>query len=396
MTVTTTTLRKVLFVTGTRADFGKLKPLMTKIRDCGDFDYDIFITGMHMLSRYGHTYLEIPKSGFDNYFLHINQHDAADHQMDMVLAHTVLGLGNYIREFPPDLLVIHGDRIEALAGAIVGSLNNILVAHIEGGEVSGTIDELIRHAVSKLSHLHFVANEEAQQRLRQMGEVAESIFVIGSPDIDIMLSDSLPTLKETQNRYDLPFNEYGILLYHPVTTELPRLEHNIRTVVDALISSGRNYVVIDPNNDHGSEIVRTELNRLRENQRFCQRTSMRFEHFLTLLKNAQVIVGNSSAGVREAPAYGVPTINVGSRQKNRYHYPSILNTTEELDEILDALNRLPARVTPSRHFGNGTSAKLFLRELSAQSFWETPRQKHFCDLPVMPLSIPSSPNGRDS
>ena len=157
--------RKILFLTGTRADFGKLKPLISRVRDCEDFQYEIFVTGMHMLSRYGHTYLEIPKSGFDRYFLHINQHDAVDQQMDMVLAHTVLGLGNYVREFTPDLLVIHGDRIEALAGAIVGGLNNILVAHVEGGEVSGTIDELIRHSVSKLSQLHFVANEEARQRL---------------------------------------------------------------------------------------------------------------------------------------------------------------------------------------------------------------------------------------
>lgn len=380
--MTETARKKILFLTGTRADFGKLKPLIAKVRDSDEFDYEIFVTGMHMLSRYGHTYLEIPKSGFDNYFLHINQHDAVFQQMDMILAHTVLGLGNYVREFRPDLLVIHGDRIEALAGAIVGGLNNILVAHVEGGEVSGTVDEIIRHAVSKLSHLHFVATDDARKRLTQMGEVPASISVIGSPDIDIMLSDELPTFDEMRGRYEIPFEEYGIFLYHPVTTDLENLPANVRNVVQALISSGRNFVVIDPNNDHGSEIIRAELEGLGEEARFCRRTSMRFEYFLTLLRHSNVIVGNSSAGVREAPVYGVPTVNIGSRQMNRFQSHSILNTPDSTDAILTALNHLPQRVEPSYYFGNGRSAELFLKALSSTSLWETPPQKSFQDLPL--------------
>src|SRR5664280_207607 len=160
--------RSILFVTGTRADFGKLKPLISEVAKSEAFQYRIFVTGMHMLSRYGSTVKEVFDCGFKNIFGYINQDGSGSTGMDLALANTIQGLGHYVREFPPDLLVVHGDRIEALAGAIVGALHNVLVAHIEGGEVSGTVDELLRHAISKLSHLHFVANEEARNRLIQM------------------------------------------------------------------------------------------------------------------------------------------------------------------------------------------------------------------------------------
>ena len=178
--------RHILFLTGTRADFGKLKPLIEATSRTPGLKTSIFATGMHMLARYGATVHEIRKAGFRNIFTYINQDGSRATQMDLVLATTVQGIAHYVRENPPDLLVVHGDRIETLAGAIVGALNNILVAHIEGGELSGTIDELIRHAVTKLSHLHFVANRVARNRLLQMGERSESVFTIGSPDVDVM------------------------------------------------------------------------------------------------------------------------------------------------------------------------------------------------------------------
>src|SRR4028118_1730069 len=259
--------RKILFLTGTRADFGKMKPLMTEVKNAADFEYAIFATGMHVLSRYGSTVIEIQRAGFKNIYSHINQDGSVNSQMDFVLANTIQGLGHYMREFAPDLLVVHGDRIEALAGAIVGALNNILVAHVEGGEVSGTIDALIRHAVSKLSHLHFVSNEGARKRLIQMGESPDAVFVIGSPDIDIMLSDKLPALTAVKRKYEIPFAEYAIFAFHPVTTELHLLRRHTEAVIDAVDASGLNFVVIYPNNDAGSEIILEGLERLRDNPR---------------------------------------------------------------------------------------------------------------------------------
>ena len=378
--------RKILFLTATRADFGKLKSLIRSISESHDFEYTIFATGMHMLARYGSTVQEIYKSGFRNVHPYINQDGSVSSQADLVLANTVAGLGLHIRESRPDLLVVHGDRIEALAGAIVGALNNVRVAHIEGGEVSGTVDELLRHAVTKLSHVHFAANEEAKQRLQQMGEDANSIFVIGSPDTDIMFSSFLPSLDEVKEHYEIPFDRYGIVLYHPVTTESTTMRRRTQEVVSALVDSDLNFIVIHPNNDRGAEIILEEMSRLKTLSRFRFIPSMRFEYFLALMKNASVMVGNSSAGIREAPSYAVPTINLGSRQHRRFSCASILNVEENRDAILDALARLPVHLKPIHHFGNGNCSTAFLEVLRDSSIWELPTQKQFNDYSIFQMA----------
>jgi UDP-N-acetylglucosamine 2-epimerase (hydrolysing) len=372
--------KKILFITGTRADFGKLKSLMQEIENSADFDCKIFATGMHTLSRYDHTYNEIRKSGFKNIFTYINQDASCNMSMDIVLSNTIEGISRYIHEYPVDMIIVHGDRVESLAGAIVGSLNNILVTHIEGGERSGTVDELIRHAVSKLSHIHFVSNEEAKKRLIQMGEINKSIFVIGSPDIDIMLSESLPQLNQVKERYQIKFNKYGVFIYHPVTTEIDKMEKYVNNVIDALEEIKLNFVVIFPNNDSGSETVFKALKRLENNPQFRIFPSLRFEYFLTLLKNAEVIIGNSSAGIREAPVFGVPSINIGTRQDNRFFYPSIINVDADKVAIKHAFENLPKVHAPSFHFGDGKSATKFLKIINNHLIWETPVQKQFQDI----------------
>lgn len=374
---TSTGERRVLFLTGTRADFGKMKALMQAVAATPGFACDVFATGMHVLKRYGLTVNEIHKAGIPNVFTYINQ-DSTERGMDVVLANTIRGFGHYVREFRPDLIVVHGDRIEALGGAIVGALHNILVAHLEGGELSGTIDELLRHAISKLAHLHFVSNDEARCRLVQMGELDSSIHVIGSPNIDIMLSENLPALADVKARYAIPYDQYALLAYHPVTTELRHTRAHAQAVVSAALRSGLNYVVIYPNNDSGSEVIMEELEELRSNPRFILLPSMRFEYYLTLLRHATAIVGNSSSGMHEAPVYGVPTVNIGSRQLNRFRYETIVDVPEDAERILHALSNLP-RGRPSLHFGTGQSARLFMNHLTGEELWATPCQKQFRD-----------------
>lgn len=372
-------MKKILFLTGTRADFGKLKSLIKKVEESSLLEAHIFITGMHMIAKYGMTANEVEKAGFKHLYKYINQngHDS----MDVVLSKTILGLSDYVKELKPDLIVVHGDRVEAMAGAIVGALNNILVAHIEGGEVSGTIDELIRHSISKMSHLHFVSNEYAKARLIQLGESASSIYVIGSPDLDIMKSPSLPTLSSTRNRYEIPFLNYSVVMYHPVTTEVEKLKENVKEMVDALIESGGNYIVIYPNNDHGSQIIIDEYKRFDCNEKFKVFPSIRFEYFLTLLKNAQMILGNSSAGVREMPFYGKPSINIGSRQNSRANAKSIFNVTENKDEILSSIAlATKSKFEAESEFGIGNSDELFIKALTNESIWKVPKQKKFIDI----------------
>lgn len=368
-----------MFLTGTRADFGKLKSLIDRVEHSDLFECYVFVTGMHTLSKYGSTYDEVRKQNYKEMFVYMNQTNITE--MDIILANTIIGFSNFINEIKPDLIVVHGDRVEALAGAIVGSFNNILVSHIEGGELSGTIDELIRHSITKLSHIHFVSNDEAKRRLIQMGEIENNIFVIGSPDIDIMKSDHLPSIDEAKTRYEIRFDEYAIFIYHPVTTELDKLEEHIKEVVSAVIKSNKNYVVIYPNNDKGSDIILNELERLEGRSNFRIFPSMRFEFFLTMLKNAKYIIGNSSVGIREAEIYGVPSINIGSRQKNRTKSKNIINVENDKEKILEAISKVEKiKTDPISNFGDGDSSNLFYENITKNEFWNIEIQKQFLDL----------------
>lgn len=371
--------KKIVFLTGTRADFGKLNPLMQMIEKSKDFECYIFVTGMHTLSKYGATFQEIEKYKYKNIFIFMNQTNITD--QDIILANTITGFSNFVKEILPDMIVIHGDRIEALAGAIIGAINNILVSHIEGGEVSGTIDELIRHAATKMSHLHFVSNDEAEKRLIQMGESNERIFVIGSPDIDVMKSNELPSIDQVKKYYQIEFKNYGILIFHPVTTELKYLKEQIENIVSAIIQSKKNFVVIYPNNDTGTDIILNEYKRMSRNKNFRIFPSLRFKYFLTLLKNAECIVGNSSAGIREAEVYGIPTINIGSRQANRSKNDQIINIEPIKNNILKAIFEIKnKKVNLRSDFSQKiNSAEKFYELLCDENIWKISCQKQFID-----------------
>lgn len=370
--------KKIVFLTGTRADFGKLKSLIEVLGKSEHFEVHIFATGMHMDVKYGYTVNEIVKCGYQNIYRYIN-HDS-ESLMDITLSRTIEGFANYIRMIEPDLIVVHGDRIEALAGATVGALNNILVTHIEGGELSGTVDELVRHAVSKLSHTHFVANADAARRLEQMGEVNSSIFVIGSPDMDVMLSDHLPSIGEVKAHYNIPFGNYAVSLFHPVTTEVDQLTVYSENYFNALESSGLNYIIVYPNNDKGAAAIMQQVNKIKPGTRYKIFPSIRFESFLSLLKHAQFIIGNSSAGIREAPYYGVPTINVGSRQYNRTSNTDIIHTSYETASIKEAIEKaLSSKIGAQQLYGTGNSDIKFFEILNTKGFWSIKKQKAFKD-----------------
>ena len=374
--------RRILFITGTRADYGKIKTLIKGVERLPDAEPYIFVSGMHLLEKYGSTYREVEKDGYQH--VHYAFELANSSSMSYNLGDVICALTQHVAEVKPDMIVVHGDRIDAMAGAIVGALNNIRVAHIEGGELSGTIDESIRHAISKLAHVHLVCNEEAKRRLMQLGENEERIFVIGSPDIDVMLSDALPDLAVCKSRYEIPFDRYGILMYHPVTTEVDCLPRRIKAVVDAVIESGRNFIVIYPNNDLGSEIILKEYERFAGNSHFRVFPSMRFECFLTFLKHAESIVGNSSAGIRESGVYGVPAIDIGSRQAGRYSLagsPNIRHVDGEArDEILTAFDGLDACRQECRFFGSGDSTGKFIDVIVSAQTWTFDIQKKFVDV----------------
>lgn len=373
--------KKIVFVTGTRADYGKLKSPMKAVEENEDFELYVFVTGMHLFSIFGNTYEEVIKEGYKNvYVAHGLTHSD---KMSANIGNTITHFTGYIDNIKPDLIVVHGDRADALAGAIVGALNNIAVAHVEGGEVSGTIDESIRHAISKFAHLHFVSNEDSKKRIIQLGEDVANIFVIGSPDVDIMLTKNLPSISEVKKHYEIPFSNYGILIFHPVTTEYGEIGGKIKRVVDAVLKSKKKFIVIYPNSDLGFEIILNEYSRFKDNKNVVLYPSMRFEYFLTLLKNADFIMGNSSAGIRESSVYGVPAIDIGSRQNGRYQLnvlKNIQHVGESVKEILEAINLVDKYRTAGMHFGEGNSTKKFLEIILDESIWKKKLQKKFIDL----------------
>lgn len=372
-------MKKIVFLTGTRADFGKLKSLMRDVEDDPNFELHVITTGMHMMKTYGSTYREVEREKYKHNYFVANQHFGEP--MCSALGNTISVVSRITHEIDPDLIVVHGDRLEALAGATVGALQSRLVCHVEGGERSGTVDELIRHSVSKLAHIHMVANQEAKKRLMQMGEDEGSIYIIGSPDLDVMSSDKLPSLDEVKNKYDIGFDSYAVSMFHPVTTEESKMGEYAEEYYKALQISGDNFVSIYPNNDSGSAEIIEKLKKI-SSEKIRSYPSIRFEYFLVLLKNADYVIGNSSAGIREAPFYGVPTVNVGTRQSDRYMGSSIVNAGYSAESILQSIQmaKVQRDIPPCTWFGDGDSTQKFAVAVRSDEFWKRPVQKRFVDL----------------
>ena len=357
-----------------------MKPLMEAVEGHPDFECSLAVTGMHLMPQYGLTAAQIFRDGFKGIHTFTNQEPGKPVRRDHVVADTIRGLSSIIELIKPDMLIVHGDRAETLAGAICGSMNLVLTAHVEGGEISGTIDELIRHAVSKLAHIHFVSTKESRKRLLQMGESEQSIHIIGSPNIDIMLSDKLPEIQTVRDHYNIIFENYIILLYHPVAFELDGLESRINRILDMIKESGRSCLTIFPNNEPGSEIIINAYQKRTHDNWMRLLPSMRFEYFLTLLKHAEGIIGNSSCGIHEAPVYGIPTVNLGTRQKNRFHHKSIINVPETEQALNTTLSRLENTAGEnSLHFGDGNSFQRFISLLTGNDIWKSSMEKQFND-----------------
>lgn len=368
-------MKKIIFITGTRADYGKLEPLAMAASSAG-YEVHFFVTGMHLIERYGLTTIEVARQKeFKRREFH-NQNEG-DSQ-DQILSNTINGFANFIKKEEPDLVLIHGDRIEALAASLVCSINYVRSVHIEGGEVSGTIDEVYRHCNTKLCSAHFVSSVSAQNRVIRLGETPESVFVLGSPELDTHNKKTGVSINTVRKRYDIMWEDFGIAIFHPVTSELHNIEIQAEKFFYTLLESNRNFVTIAPNNDPGSSQIFKIIESLPKH-RFRLIPSMRFLYFSELLRHAKVLVGNSSAGVREAPFFGLPSLDIGTRQNLRNQSKSIFSATAfENDKILHFLSQQWGKnYEKDRSFGVGDSSENFKRILSGTELWKLPLQKVF-------------------
>ena len=334
--------RKICVITGTRADYGKLLPILKKIREDTDLELAIIATGMHFLDKFGYTVQEIESDGFD-IDAPVRMIIEGDDGFSMTKS---LGIGFYgisqaIEGIKPDIILVQGDRSEALIGAIIGAFTNIPVAHIEGGEVSGTVDESIRHAITKFSHIHFVSNKNSAERVLKLGERKEHVFIVGSPDLDIILNEDFFSKEKVEKELNIRLKQPTIIvLQHPVTTEADQASNQMRETMEALKELSLQVILIYPNADAGARGM-IEVIKEYEGKYPWLRTvnNLNFKLFLSLMKYASVLVGNSSSGIREAPSYKLPAVNIGTRQKKREQSINVINTDYQKDKIVRAIKK---------------------------------------------------------
>lgn len=339
-------MRKVLYVSGTRADFGLICSTLQKAAADPRLQVGVCVTGMHLQPRYGETFKEIEAAGLPivaRIPVNIDGSDGA--AMARALAEELAGLVDVFSTEQPDIVLLLGDRGEMLAGALAALHLNIPLVHLHGGELSGTVDEPIRHAISKLSHYHFPATQGARERLIRMGELPERIFVTGAPGLDGISAGK-------QIGRDTLFVEHGfspsrplaLLLFHPVVQEARMAGEQTRQILAALDATGCQVLALMPNADAGGIQVSIALEKWAAGR---SGTSLR-KHlprpdYLTWLANADLLIGNSSSGIIEAASFGIPVINVGSRQEGRERSGNVLDVGHSSAELVTAITASLAR-----------------------------------------------------
>lgn len=335
-------MRKICFVTGTRAEYGLLSRLMRLVKEDKDLRLQVIATNMHLMPEYGETYKEIEKDGFTidkKVYMHKPSDDA--HGIISSMAEEMQGMNDALSELKPDILVLLGDRYEILVAAQVALIHRIPIAHIHGGEVTeGAFDDAIRHSVTKMSSLHFTSCEEYRHRVIQMGEHPSRVFDVGSLGVENIKAVPLMTKDELEVSLDFKIDKQTILVtYHPVTLGGDPAK-DIREFLDALDQFKDLKVIFTmPNSDTGRDAIALAVENYVEKHSNSAKayTSLGLRRYLSTLQFVKAAVGNSSSGIIEVPSFGIPTLNIGDRQKGRLASKSVVNCGTSKDEVIAGL-----------------------------------------------------------
>lgn len=335
--------RRILFITERRADYSRLKPIMKAVQKSKKLELVLLVTGAHLLKKFGETKKNIEDDGFKvDAILPIFGENDPDTGVSMVeaLGKALIGMAEIFPKLQPDIIFCGFDLGAHLAAAITGSHLNIHVAHIQGGEVSGTIDEVLRHACTKFAHFHFVATEESKKRVIRLGEDPKYVFLVGSPSLDTIRNIEYPSKKEICAKYNLDSSKPLVLfLQHPVTTEVKNVKKQIQKSIQALSILKKKHDLeilgIFSNHDAGGRRIIEALKAADvKNQ-----AHIPYEDFLRLMNVADVLIGNSSAGIHEAPSFGLPTVNVGTRQQHRERGMNVIDAKNDVKAIVSAAEK---------------------------------------------------------
>lgn len=362
--------RTIAVLTGSRGEWGYIRPILRLVDQDPELDYVVIATHMHLLPEFGMSVHEIERDGFrvaERVYMTFDGYNAAT--MTKSLACLLLELPTVLERLRPDVLLLAGDRGEQLMGAIAGLHLGIPVAHIQAGELSGNVDGVVRHGITKLAHIHFAANEEFAERVRRLGEQEFRIHVTGAPLVDELVSGAVSSEEELRSRYRLNGNGRLILaVQHPVTEEESAAGDQVAETIEAILEVGWPAVFVYPNADAGSELVRAQLGKAkRPHVRFFR--NLPRQDYLGLMQMADVMVGNSSSGIMEAPSFGTPCVNVGRRQTGRPQAANVINVGYSRHEILDGIRRAtePGFVARCREaenpYGDGRASERIVRIL---------------------------------
>lgn len=337
-------MKKIMIITGSRGEWGYIRPILRLISSREDVEYVLVVTNMHLLATYGNSYKEIENDGFK---IHYKVHMSLDGYNHVTQAKS---LGIFLNSLPdiidnekPDWILLAGDRGEQLMGAIAGAYTYTPVAHIQAGELSGNIDGMTRHAIGKLVHMHLAANQDAADRLIKLGEEEFRVHNVGAPQLDEMVGAQYSSLKEIESKLCVDISKGYILgVMHPVTEEADKAREQAEIFVKTLNRFNYPKVVILPNNDAGSNGVKEAINQYRIGEYYTY-ANLKREDYLGLLKNSLCIVGNSSSGLLEAPTFKIPAVNMGRRQNMRFRGINVIDVPFDIDIATSAVEKAISR-----------------------------------------------------
>lgn len=387
-------MRKICVVTGTRAEYGLLYWLMKDIQSDSDLELQVIVTGMHLAPEFGLTYKEIEKEFFINKKIEmlLSSDTAVGISKSMGLAQ--ISFAEAYEELRPDIIVVLGDRFEILSAATAAMISRIPIAHIHGGETTeGAFDEAIRHSITKMSHLHFVATEIYRRRVIQLGEDPEKVFNFGAPGLDGIRNLELLAKDTLEKDIGFKLGRKNLLVtFHPVTLENNTAQEQFRQLLCALDGLGDTHVIFTKANaDTGGKMINTMIDEYvtANPDKAAAFASLGQLRYLSSLQYVDAVVGNSSSGLIEAPSFRIGTINIGDRQKGRIRAASVIDCEPEANAISAAIRQLYAAEFQQRlssiknPYGEGGASRKIADVLRAHSLKHL-MKKRFIDLPGMP------------